>query len=111
MPHPSDTHVIGNGKSPPSVQSGVQRGRTSSTYCNSWCLGGLVAGIIAGGIGSRVAKCIVVIIEGSADQSAMTETQARVGEITAEATLLLVVFPARASAYWVAFYTSRSAPR
>lgn len=54
-------------------------------------LAGLPAGLIAGGIGSRIAMRIVAITAGSADQGAITEAEATVGEITAGGTLFLLM--------------------
>src|SRR3990170_7235137 len=52
---------------------------------------GVVAGAIAGGVGSRIAMRIVAVTAGSADQGAITEAEATVGEITAGGTLFLLM--------------------
>jgi hypothetical protein len=54
-------------------------------------LAGFVAGVIAGGIGSRIAMRIVALTAGSADQGAITDAEATVGEITASGTITLLV--------------------
>jgi len=53
-------------------------------------LSGFVAGLIAGGVGSRIAMRIVAITAGDADQGAITDAEATVGEITAGGTVFLV---------------------
>src|SRR3990172_13239772 len=55
-------------------------------------LSGFVAGLIAGGIGSRIAMRIVAITAGDADQGAITDAEATVGEITAGGTIFLAIF-------------------
>ncbi len=54
-------------------------------------LAGFLAGFIAGGIGSRVAMRVVAITAGDADQGALTDFEARVGEITAGGTIFLLL--------------------
>jgi hypothetical protein len=54
-------------------------------------LAGFVAGMIAGGAGARIAMRITAIAAGSADQGAITEFEATVGEITAGGTVFLVL--------------------
>jgi len=53
-------------------------------------LSGFVAGLIAGGVGSRIAMRIVAITAGDADQGAITDAEATVGEITAGGTTFLL---------------------
>src|SRR3990172_3212792 len=53
-------------------------------------LSGFVAGLIAGGVGSRIAMRIVAITAGDADQGAITDAEATVGEITAGGTVFLI---------------------
>ena len=53
-------------------------------------LSGFVAGLIAGGAGSRIAMRIVAITAGDADQGAITDAEATVGEISAGGTVFLV---------------------
>src|SRR3990172_5844763 len=53
-------------------------------------LSGFVAGLIAGGVGSRIAMRIVAITAGDADQGAITDAEATVGEITAGGTIFLL---------------------
>ena len=53
-------------------------------------LTGFLAGVIAGGIGSRIAMRIVAMTAGDADQGAITDAEATVGEITAGGTILLL---------------------
>ncbi len=55
-------------------------------------ISGAAAGLIAGGVGSRVAMRIVAITARDADQGAITDAQATVGEITAGGTIVLIVF-------------------
>jgi len=55
-------------------------------------LSGFVAGAIAGGVGSRIAMRIVAITAGDADQGAITDAEATVGEITAGGTIFLIMF-------------------
>ncbi|MCH8186631.1 MAG: hypothetical protein IH862_11065 [Chloroflexi bacterium] len=54
-------------------------------------LSGFTAGAIVGGIGSRVAMRIVAVASGPDLQGALTEAEARVGEITADGTFFLFV--------------------
>ena len=54
-------------------------------------LSGFAAGLIVGGIGSRIAMRIVAITAGDADQGAITDAEATVGEITAGGTIFLVL--------------------
>jgi hypothetical protein len=54
-------------------------------------LGGLPAGLIAGGVGSRIVMRIVAITAGSADQGAITDAEATVGEISAGGTIFLLL--------------------
>jgi len=53
-------------------------------------LSGFVAGLIAGGVGSRIAMRIVAITAGDADQGAITDAEATVGEITAGGTAFVI---------------------
>jgi len=53
-------------------------------------LSGFVAGLITGGVGSRIAMRIIAITAGDADQGAITDAEATVGEITAGGTVFLV---------------------
>src|SRR3990172_1411502 len=53
-------------------------------------LSGFVAGVIAGGVASRIAMRIVAITAGDADQGAITDAEATVGEITAGGTTFLL---------------------
>ncbi len=55
-------------------------------------LSGFAAGAIAGGIGSRVAMRIVAAASGPDLRGALTEAEARVGEITADGTFFLIIF-------------------
>jgi len=55
-------------------------------------ISGLIAGVIAGGIGGRVAMRIVALTAGSADQGALTDAGERVGIISTEGTLGLIIF-------------------
>ena len=55
-------------------------------------LAGLAAGFVAGGLGSRVAMRISAIAAGPAMRGTFTENGNRVGEITQDGTLFLVVF-------------------
>ena len=55
-------------------------------------ISGLIAGVIAGGIGGRVAMRITALTAGSADQGALTEAGERVGIISTEGTLGLIIF-------------------
>jgi hypothetical protein len=54
-------------------------------------LAGGVAGFLAGGLGSRLAMRAVTLLAGEEHRGRLTEAQARVGEITAEGTLFLLV--------------------
>lgn len=54
-------------------------------------LAGFAAGMIAGGAGSRLAMRITAVAAGSADQGAITEFEATVGEITAGGTIFLIL--------------------
>jgi hypothetical protein len=54
-------------------------------------LAGLVAGLVAGGIGSRLAMRIVALLAPPEDQGALTDADARVGEISLEGTLFLLL--------------------
>ena len=53
---------------------------------------GVMAGAIAGGAGSRLAMRITALTAGDADQGAITEAEATVGEITAGGTIFLIFF-------------------
>ena len=55
-------------------------------------LAGLAAGFVAGGLGSRVAMRIAAIAAGPGQRGVLTENGNRVGEITLDGTLFLVVF-------------------
>src|SRR3990172_8357197 len=57
-----------------------------------------VAGLIAGGVGARVAMRIVAITAGDADQGAITDAEATVGEITAGGTVFLIFLGGMAGA-------------
>lgn len=61
-------------------------------------LSGLIAGVLAGGIGSRIAMRIVAITAGDADQGAITDFEATVGEITAGGTVFLIFLGGMAGA-------------
>jgi len=61
-------------------------------------LSGFVAGLIAGGVGSRIAMRIVAITAGDANQGAITDAEATVGEITAGGTAFLIFFGGMAGA-------------
>src|SRR3989337_1386982 len=61
-------------------------------------LSGFVAGLIAGGVGSRIAMRIVAITAGDADQGAITDAEATVGEITAGGTIFLIFLSGMAGA-------------
>jgi len=54
-------------------------------------LAGFLTGLIAGGAGARIAMRFTAIAAGSADQGAITEFEATVGEITAGGTVFLVL--------------------
>ena len=54
-------------------------------------LAGAVAGFLAGGVGSRLAMRAVTLLAGAEHRGELTEAQARVGEITAEGTLFLLL--------------------
>ena len=54
-------------------------------------LAGFLAGMIAGGAGARLAMRITAIAASSADQGAITEFEATVGEITAGGTIFLIL--------------------
>ena len=54
-------------------------------------LAGLAAGIVAGGIGSRLAMRIVALLAPPEDQGALTDAEARVGEISLDGTLFLLL--------------------
>ena len=55
---------------------------------------GFAAGLVALGFGSRIAMRIVAITAGDADQGAITDAEATVGEITAGGTIFLAIFGA-----------------
>jgi len=61
-------------------------------------LSGFVAGLIAGGVASRIAMRIVAITAGDADQGAITDAEATVGEITAGGTTFLIFLGGMAGA-------------
>jgi len=54
-------------------------------------LAGFAAGLVAGGIGSRIAMRVVAITAGSAEQGAITDAEATVGEITGGGTIFLLI--------------------
>ena len=55
-------------------------------------LAGLVAGFLAGGVGSRLAMRVSAIAAGPGQRGVLTETGNRVGEITLDGTLFLLLF-------------------
>jgi hypothetical protein len=54
-------------------------------------LAGLAAGLVAGGVGSRLAMRIVALLAPPEDQGALTDAEARVGEISLDGTLFLLL--------------------
>ncbi|MEX0800245.1 MAG: hypothetical protein WD379_03390 [Dehalococcoidia bacterium] len=53
---------------------------------------GMVAGAVAGGVGSRIAMRITALTASDAQQGAITEAEATVGEITGGGTFFLIFF-------------------
>ena len=79
-------------------------------YTTIATLAGLIAGVLGGGLGSRIAMRVTALMTEQWLQGSLTEAHARVGEITSEGSLFLMLIGGILGVYGGFLYTTLARP-